>query len=58
MRTYNIGCEVTLVAYNGRSVGKSRCESEITGVVVKVTKDYIHVRDYRDGNIWKSPRWI
>lgn len=58
MRTYQIGCEVTLVAYNGRSVRKSRCESEITGAVVKVTKDYIHIRDYRDGSIWKSPRWI
>jgi hypothetical protein len=56
MRTYNIGCEVSLVAYNGHSQRKSKRESYITGEVTKVTKDYIYIRDYRDSSIWKAPR--
>ena len=58
MKTYNIGCEVYLVAYNGRSQRSARTEAMIQGVVEKVTANYIHVRSYDDWQIWKSPRWI
>ena len=58
MKTYNIGCEVSLVAYNGKSSRSACKESVIIGVVVKVTNTYIHVRSYEDGQIWKAPRWI
>jgi hypothetical protein len=52
----NIGCEVSLVAYSGRSARKSVSESFITGSVVKVTDRYIWVRNYADGSIWKAIR--
>lgn len=51
----NVGCEVYYVAYNGRSRLKSRTEAMVTGIVTKVTKDYIHIRSYEDGAIWKTP---
>jgi hypothetical protein len=58
MKKYNVGCEVSLVAYNGRSTRSACKESLITGLVVKVTNTYIHIRSYEDGLIWKAPRWI
>ena len=51
----SLGCEVCLVAYNGKSQRQSKTESLITGTVTKVTKDYIHIRSYEDGAIWKTP---
>ena len=54
----NIGCEVMMIAYNGRSVRKSRSEHLITGIVVKTTKDYIHIRNYEDNKVWKSPVYL
>ena len=54
----NIGCEVMMIAYNGRSVRKSRTEALITGTVVKTTKDYIHIRSYEDNKVWKSPVYL
>jgi hypothetical protein len=56
-KTYNIGAEVAdMVAYNGASARRSRTEALVTGVVVKVTKDYVHIRRYEDNKVWKSPR--
>ena len=52
----SIGAEVTLTAYNGSSRWTARCESVITGEVVKITAKYIWIRDYRDNSIWKSPK--
>lgn len=56
-RTYSIGTEVSLVAYNGHSAKSAKREGFITGAVIKVTDSYIHIRDYRDGSIWKAPRY-
>jgi hypothetical protein len=58
MKKYNVGCEVSLIAYNGRSMRAAGKESVITGLVVKVTNNYIHIRNWEDGLVWKSPRWI
>ena len=57
MYTPSVGAEVAVVAYNGRSSRSARCESVITGEVTKVTAKYLWVRDYRDGSIWKAPRF-
>ena len=54
----NIGCEVMMIAYNGRSVRKSRTEALITGTVVKTTQKYIHIRSYEDKQVWKSPVYL
>jgi len=54
----NIGCEVMMIAYNGASVRKSRTEAFVTGIVVKATKDYIHIRNYEDNKVWKSPVYL
>lgn len=56
MRNPSIGSEVTLVAYNARSARKAKREAFITGIVSKVTKDYIHIKAYQDGAVWKAPR--
>jgi predicted molibdopterin-dependent oxidoreductase YjgC len=53
----SLGCEVCLVAYNGKSQRQSKTEAEITGTVTKVTEKYIHIRSYKDGSIWKAPAW-
>jgi hypothetical protein len=43
------GCLLAdMVAYNGASARRSRTEALVTGVVVKVTKDYVHIRRYED----------
>jgi hypothetical protein len=55
-KTYNIGCEVMMTAYNGASRRQAVREDVITGVVVKVTQNYVHIRSYEDNKIWKSPR--
>lgn len=52
----SIGAEVCVTAYNGVSARTAKCESEITGEIIKITDDYVWVRDYRDGSTWKSPR--
>ena len=57
MYTPSIGCEVSVVAYNGRSSRTAKCESIITGLVTKVTASYVWVRSYRDGSVWKAPRF-
>ena len=49
-----LNTEVSLIAYSGKSVKTSRCESYITGQVIKITTKYIWLRDSRDGSIWKS----
>lgn len=50
-----IGREVSMVAYNGRSVRKSRTEGWAEGPIVKITKKYIHIRDWRTNAIWITP---
>lgn len=54
----NVGCEVCYVGYNGRSRRQSTTEAMVTGIVTKVTKDYIHVRNYEDGKVWKTPTYL
>jgi hypothetical protein len=57
MYTPSIGAEVAVTAYNGTSSRTARTESSITGEVTKITAKYLWVRDYRDGSIWKAPRF-
>jgi hypothetical protein len=51
---YSNGCEVTLIAYNGKSYKSSTKENVVTGLVEKTTAKYIWVRSYEDGKIWKA----
>lgn len=53
---HNIGAEVSLVAYNGKSVKTAKAEGFITGEVVKITGQYIWIRNYADNTIWKARR--
>lgn len=52
----SINCEVSVVAYNGRSVRTARTEAVIDGWIVKITAKYVHIRAQRDGKIWIAPR--
>jgi hypothetical protein len=52
--TYSIGTEVSLVAYNGKSAKTAKAEGFITGQVVKITSQYIWIKNYIDGTIWKA----
>jgi hypothetical protein len=52
----NLGAEVCVTAYNGASARTAKCESIITGEIIKITEDYVWVRDSRNGSTWKSPR--
>lgn len=54
MNTYNRGTEVSMVAYNGRSRKTAKAEGFITGTVQKVTSQYIWIKNYADGTIWKA----
>lgn len=56
MITYNKGAEITMIAYNGTSSRTAKCESVITGVVVKLTSKYIWIKNYTDDTIWKAKR--
>ena len=51
-----IGAEVCVVAYNGVSARTAKREDIITGEIIKITEDYVWVRDSRNGSTWKSPR--
>jgi len=51
----SINCEVSVIAYNGRSVRTARREARINGVIVKITAKYVHIRAYDDGKIWITP---
>jgi len=52
----SIDCEVSVVAYNGRSVRTARTEAVIDGLIVKITAKYVHIKAYRDGKTWIAPR--
>ena len=54
----SIDCEVSVVAYNGRSVRTARTEARIDGLIVKITDKYVHIRAYCDGKIWITPRYF
>ena len=53
---HNIGAEVSLVAYNGKSMRTAKAEGFITGEVVKVKSRYVWIRNYSDNTIWKAVR--